>query len=107
MHNRIKLKSFLMVSLQELKELRTRKLIGKLKPGIAANAIISCTIGDIHTGFVVINKGRLIESRLLKPTPIKADELEIMGLNCARTLFRGAEVQVNLTPLYEDHELGG
>lgn len=99
------IKAFHMISVQDLLTLRQMRLIGPLRKGLVHSTVIVFKNQSETNGFSVSMQGT-VKVKLLRKSALAEDVLRVTALNAAHTLYKSLPVDIDLTPLYSDEELG-
>lgn len=99
------IKSFHMISVQDLLTLRQMRLIGPLRKGLVHSTVIVFKNQAETNGFSISLQGS-VRVKLLRASVLPEDVLRITALNAAHTLYKALPVEIDLQPMYTDAELG-
>jgi len=93
-----------MISVEDVFTLRRMGLIGRLKPGVASGTVLLYKNAQETNGFVVTLRGEAT-AKLLRPSVLDKEILEITAKNVLYTMYKAVPIKVDLTPLYTEQEV--
>jgi len=99
------IKAFHMISVQDLLTLRQMRLIGRIKKGLVHSTVVVFKNQAETNGFSLSLQGTA-RAKLLRKSALPEDLLRVTALNAAHTLYKAIPIDIDLTPMYTDEELG-
>lgn len=93
-----------MISVEDVMTLKSMGLIGKLKRGITEGTVLLYKNARETNGFVVMLRGSA-RAKLLSPSVLDRDVLEITAKNMIYTMYKAVPLEIDLEPLYSAEEL--